>query len=162
MIIKVYYEDKNCPTMLEVPDEDCAIWVESDYRQRLEAAHDKSSVRRRTPQQIMDEECNKPTFNNEQRETRRHVSLNALDKDDNCIPGGKDVTQESNEIRYADLYAAIQKLPAHKQKLLREVFWEDKKQIEIAKAEGVRCSTLQNRLARIYAELRKKLWSAIM
>ena len=75
MKITVYYEDNRDRTVLDVPDEECEAWVETDYRQRLAAAEDKSSVKRRTPQQIMDEECNKPTNNNEHRETRRHVSF---------------------------------------------------------------------------------------
>ena len=79
MKITVYYEDNRDRTTIEVPDEDCEIWVENDYQQRLAAAEDKASVTRRTPQQIMDEECNKPTYNNEHRETRRHVSFDALD-----------------------------------------------------------------------------------
>lgn len=157
MIIKVYYEDKNCPTMLEVPDEDCAVWVESDYRQRLAAANDKSSVKRRTPQQIMDEECNKPTFYSHKRETRRHVSLNALDQDDNYIAGVGNGMPELRGGEFADLYAAMQKLLPQQLDLLQKVFWEGAKQIEIARAEGVCWTAVQNRLARIYAQLKQLL-----
>ena len=85
MKITVYYEDKNHPLILDVPDNDCEIWIENDYRQRLSRAQDKASVTRRTAQEIMDEECNKPTFNSHQRETRRHVSLDALDLDGNLL-----------------------------------------------------------------------------
>ena len=109
MKITVYYEDKRHPTVLDVPDEDCEIWVEADYQKRLAAVEDKSSVARRTPQEIMDEECNKPTFNSHQRETRRHVSLDALDVDDNYIPGAEDVVPDFSEDDYADLYDAIRK-----------------------------------------------------
>lgn len=56
MKITVYYEDKTHATTLEVPDADCEIWVETDYQQRLAAAEDKSTVTRRSPQEIMDEE----------------------------------------------------------------------------------------------------------
>ena len=94
MKIKVYYEDRRHPMIVEVPDADCDIWVETDYQQRLSAAEDKSSVDRRTPQQIMDEECNRPTYNSHQRETRRHVSLDALDADDNWISGAEDVESD--------------------------------------------------------------------
>ena len=37
----MYYEDKNNVTIIDVPDEECAIWVESDYQRRLESAEDK-------------------------------------------------------------------------------------------------------------------------
>ena len=91
MKITVYYEDKRDRTEIEVPDEDCEIWVETDYQQRLAAAEDKSSVARRTPQEIMDAECNRPTYNNQQTETRRHASLEALDLDGNYLAGSEDV-----------------------------------------------------------------------
>ena len=91
MKITVYYEDKTCTTTLEVPDADCEIWVETDYQQRLAAAEDKAAVTRRTPQEIMDEECNKPTFNSHQRETRRHVSIDALDPQGDTLQGTADV-----------------------------------------------------------------------
>ena len=91
MKITVYYEDKTCATTLEVPDADCEIWVETDYQQRLAAAEDKAAVTRRTPQEIMDEECNKPTFNSHQRETRRHVSIDALDPQGDTLQGTADV-----------------------------------------------------------------------
>ncbi len=82
MKITVYYEDKNHPTILDVPDADCEIWIEDDYQRRLSAAEDKSTVTRRTAQEIMDEDYNKPTFNSNQSETRRHVHLDALDPED--------------------------------------------------------------------------------
>ncbi len=157
MKITVYYEDKRHPTVLDVPDEDCEIWVETDYQKRLAAVEDKSSVARRTPQQIMDEECNKPTFNSHQRETRRHVSLDALDVDDNYIPGAEDVMPDFSDEEYADLYDAIRKLKPQQQKLLKKVFWEEMKQIEIARSEGVYWTAIQNRLVRIYARLKKLL-----
>lgn len=91
MKITVYYEDKTHATTLEVPDADCEIWVETDYQQRLAAAEDKAAVTRRTPQEIMDEECNKPTFNSHQRETRRHVSIDALDPQGDTLQGTADV-----------------------------------------------------------------------
>ena len=37
MKITVYYEDNRDRTTIEVPDEDCEIWVENDYQQRLAA-----------------------------------------------------------------------------------------------------------------------------
>ena len=53
MKIKMYYEDKFHPTVLEVPDEECSVMVETDYQQRLEAADDKSVIERRSVQEIL-------------------------------------------------------------------------------------------------------------
>ena len=63
MKITVYYEDNRDRTTIEIPDEDCEIWVETDYQQRLAAAEGKTPVTRRTPQQIMDEEYSPPVEN---------------------------------------------------------------------------------------------------
>ena len=82
MKITLYYEDKNHPTVLEVPDEECSVMVETDYKQRLEVAEDKSSVLRGSVQEILDEEVNKPTFNRNRAETRRHIQMSALGGDE--------------------------------------------------------------------------------
>ncbi len=157
MKITVYYEDKYDRTEIEVPDEDCEIWVETDYQQRLAAAEDKSSVTRRTPQEIMDAECNRPTYNNQQTETRRHVCLEALDPEGNHLAGAEDVETDLFDEDYAELYRAIEKLRPQQLELLRKVFWEEMKQRDIGKAEGVDESAVSRRMARIYARLRKQL-----
>ena len=157
MKITVYYEDKYDRSEIEVPDEDCEIWVETDYRQRLAAAEDKTSVTRRTPQQIMDEECNRPTYNNHQTETRRHVAIEALDPEGEHLAGAMDVEMDFREEDFAELYRAIEKLRPQQKDLIKKVFWEDIKQIEIARAEGVDESAISWRMARIYARLRKYL-----
>jgi len=157
MKITVYYEDKTCATTLEVPDADCEIWVETDYQQRLAAAEDKSTVTRRSPQEIMDEECNKPTFNNNHRETRRHASLEQVDLDGCFLAGAEDVQTDLFNEDYAELYRAIEKLRPQQKELLRKVFWDEMKQAEIAAEEGVWWTAVENRLSRIYARLRKNL-----
>lgn len=157
MKITVYYEDKNHPTILNVPDEDCEIWIEDDYRRRLSAAEDKSSVTRRTAQEIMDEDYNKPTFNSHQRETRRHVSLDALDPLGDTLVGESDVEGAACAEDYSDLHRAISKLKPKQRDLIKKVFWEDIKQVEAAKAEGVSESAIAQRMAVIYAHLKKFL-----
>ena len=157
MKITVYYEDNRDRTTIEVPDEDCEIWVENDYRQRLALAEDKSSVTRRTPQQIMDEECNRPTYNNDHAETRRHVSLDALDPQGDTLPGSDDVETEVLRRDYAELYRAIDELLPQQKELLLKVFWQEIQQLSIAQEEGVSKQALTNRLNKIYAALRKKL-----
>lgn len=156
MKIKVYYEDKRHPIELDVPDAQCEIWVEDDYRRRLSAAEDKSAVTRRTAQEIMDEDYNKPTFNNNQTETRRHVSLDALNADGNLI-GHTDDVGITEPDRYEELQKAIGRLKPRQRELIKKVFWEDIRQVEIAKAEGVSESAIAQRMAAIYARLKKFL-----
>lgn len=157
MQIKVTYEDKNNPTILDVSAAECEIWIETDYRHRLSAAEDKSSVTRRTAQEIIDEDFNKPTFNSHQRETRRHVSLDALDPRGDTLVGSSDVESEVCRDDYANLRRAISRLKPKQRDLIKKVFWEDIRQVEIAKAEGVSESAIAQRMAVIYARLKKFL-----
>ena len=157
MKITVYYEDKNHPTTIDVPDEDCEIWIEDDYQRRLSAAEDKSSVIRRTAQEIMDEDYNKPTFNSNQRETRRHVSLNAFDPCGDTLVGAEDVANEVCREDYSDLRCAISRLKPKQRDLIKKVFWENIKQNEIAKVESVSEAAIAQRMAVIYKHLKEFL-----
>lgn len=62
MKINIRYD--NTITALEVPVEDFTLMIDVDYQSRLDAATDKSAINRRTPQEIMDEQFNKPDYNN--------------------------------------------------------------------------------------------------
>lgn len=158
MKINVYYEDKNHPIELDVPDAQCEIWVEDDYRRRLSAAEGKATVTKRTAQEIMDEDYNKPTFNNNQTETRRHVHLDALDPEDKHISDGTDVLADLiKKEEYERLYVAIGKLQPQQQELLRQIFWEGVKQKEIAERDGVSERAITGRMKKIYAALKKSL-----
>lgn len=157
MKITVYYEDKNHPTTIDVPDEDCEIWIEHDYQHRLSTTEDKSSVTRRTAQEIMDEDYNKPTFNSHQRETRRHVSLDSLDPQGDTLVGSGDVASDVCNMDYTDLRRAISRLKPKQRDLIRKVFWADIRQVDIARAEGVSEAAIAQRMAVIYKHLKKFL-----
>lgn len=158
MKIKVYYEDKNHPTILDVSDEDCEIWIEDDYQRRLSAAEDKSSVTKRTAQEIMDENYNKPVFNNNQAETRRHVHLDALDPEDKHLSDGMDILESLiKREEYEELYAAIRKLQPQQRELLYQIFWDGMKQKDIAARDGVSDRAITGRMKKIYAALKKSL-----
>lgn len=156
MKITLYYEDKNHPTVLEVPDEECTVMVETDYRQRLAATADKSSVKRRSVQEILDAEVNAPTFNRHRTETRRHVQLSTVDLDRELL-GTADVTTDILKKDYTELYAAMDKLQPQQRELLRRVFWDGMKQADIARLDGVKESTVSDRMRRIYDRLKKYL-----
>lgn len=68
MKITVKYENssvKKAPVSIkiDVPDEECALMVEMDYQQRIETAEDKENIIRRDVQEIMDENFNRPEYN---------------------------------------------------------------------------------------------------
>ena len=58
---------------------------------------------------------------------------------------------------FEELYRAIEQLEPKQQELLKKVFWEEIKQVDIAKSEGVDDSAISWRLARIYKRLKKSL-----
>jgi hypothetical protein len=62
MEIKVRYE--NQVTTIQVPEEDFTVMIEMDYQERCAAADDPASITRRTPQEILDTEINRPDYNN--------------------------------------------------------------------------------------------------
>lgn len=158
MKIRIYHERKDEAIVLEVPDGECEIMVENDYRQRLDAAMDKSSVQRRTAQEIMNEDFNKPTFNKNQAETRRHVLLSALDPEERYFADEMDVLSEIiREERYEELRRAVEKLEPQQKELIRRIFWEDEKQADIAREQNVSKPALVGRMKRIYAVLKKIL-----
>lgn len=160
MKIFTYYEQKNRITVLEVPDEECESWVERDYQNRLAKAEDKALVERRSAQQIMDEDFNKPTFNRNQAESRRHVLLSALDPEERYLADETELLPELlRREKYEELYRAIGKLKPQQRKLLYRIFWEEKKQAEVAREEHVTEAAIAGRMQRIYVNLRKDLES---
>ena len=158
MKISVYYERKEHAKTFDVPDRECEEWEERDYQSRLAAADGKCSVQRRTAQQIMDEDFNKPSFNRNQTETRRHVLLSALDPEERYFSDNRDLQDElMQKEEYKELCLAIEKLEPQQKELLRRVFWEDAKQSDIAKEHNITEAAVARRMKRIYAALKKIL-----
>ncbi len=157
MKITVYYEDNRSRTTIEVPDGDCEIWVESDYLRRQNAADDGEAVTRRTPQQIMDEDFNRPTYNRHHAETRRHVSLDALDPMGDTLAAEDSTERLFRQYDYEDLHRAIGSLKPRQQALLRDIFWEGLRQADVARRNGVSEASVSQRMTVILTKLRKIL-----
>ena len=97
-------------------------------------------------------------YNANQRETRRHCSLEALNLDDTYLPS--EVNVEADVLRNADharLYTAIGELQPQQRDLVMRVHFGGEKLADIARAEGVSRMALTNRMKKIYAALEKKL-----
>ena len=62
MNIRIRYE--NQVTTIDVPEEDFTLMIQLDYEDQLAKADDPTTVKRRTPQEIMDDRFNKPDYNN--------------------------------------------------------------------------------------------------
>lgn len=103
-------------------------------------------------------ELNRIEYNYNHRETRRHVSLDAYDPygalvKDNANPLQKIINKEEIE----QLHHSIGQLNPEQQKLLMKKFWDDMKQIDIAKEEDVSKMAITKRLQTIYRNLKKIL-----
>ena len=90
-------------------------------------------------------------YNNNQTETRRHCSLNALDKDDNQIPTEKDIFDEFYE---EETWKEMCKVLTERERLVGDLFFrQGYKQKELAKIFEVN----EARMSQIIRKIRKKL-----
>ena len=97
-------------------------------------------------------------YNNHHKETRRHCSLDAFNLDDALFPSEEDIEAEVvAKDQYNRLYAAIALLEPQQKELVRQVFFEDRKIVDIAAEEGVSETAIRNRLKKITQRLKKIL-----
>lgn len=90
-------------------------------------------------------------YNNNKTETRRHVSLNALDQDDNQIPAEKDLFEEFYE---EETWKEMCKVLTERERLVGDLFFrQGYKQKELAKIFEVN----EARMSQIIRKIRKKL-----
>ena len=130
MKISIKYENTNenkppVSMTLEVPDEDCTLMIEADYQNRLEEEADKESVKRRNVQEIMEEQFNKPLYNNWHREHRRRGQIQTpFRKDDETddesdgmetVPDYSDEANRTSRYEYEDVCQRIRQVLGKKQ-----------------------------------------------
>ena len=103
-------------------------------------------------------EINRIEYNDNHRETRRHVSLEAYDPYGALVKDNADPLQEViNKEEMDQLHQGISQLTPAQQKLLMNKFWDGMKQIDIAKDEGVSKMAITKRLQTIKRRLKKIL-----
>ena len=96
--------------------------------------------------------------NNDQKETRRHVSLDSMDYEGELFASAED-TERAVEHRedMARLYSAMEALSPSQRELVKKVYFEERKIMDIAAEEGVSEAAIRNRLKKIYSRLKKFL-----
>ena len=98
-------------------------------------------------------------YNANRRETRRHESYsNDNDKMDTLVDPSADV--EADVICTADhnrLYQAIQALQPQQQELVRQIYFENRRIMDIARERGVTEGAVRDRLRKIHIRLKKLL-----
>ena len=94
-------------------------------------------------------------YNNDQKETRRHFSLNGLDYEGDLFASAED-TERGAEHRedMARLYSAMEALSPSQRELVKKVYFEERKITDIAREEGVSHVAVRDRLERIYKKIK--------
>ena len=97
-------------------------------------------------------------YNNDHKETRRHVSLDGMDYEGELFASADD-TEGAAERRedMARLFSAMEALSPAQRGLVEKVYFEGRKITDIAREEGVSHVAIVRRLNRIFEKLRKNL-----
>ena len=96
--------------------------------------------------------------NNDQKETRRHFSLDGMDYEGELFASAEDTEREA--VRREDmarLYSAMEALSPSQRELVEKVYFEERKITDIAREEGVDKSAVSHRLERIHKKLKNIL-----
>ena len=97
-------------------------------------------------------------YNNDQKETRRHFSLDGMDYEGELFASAEDT--EGEAVRREDmarLYSAMEILSPAQRELVEKVYFEERKITDIAREEGVDKSAVSHRLERIHKKLKNIL-----
>lgn len=94
-------------------------------------------------------------YNNDQKETRRHVSFDGMDYEGELFVSAED-TERAVEHRedMARLYSAMEVLSPDQRELVKKVYFEERKITDIAREEGVSHVAVHDRLERIYKKIK--------
>ena len=97
-------------------------------------------------------------YNNDHKETRRHVSLNGMEYEGEFFLSEADTEGEvERREELAQLLRAMEALSPAQQKLVWQVFFEKRKIVDIAREEGVSHVAIHDRLKRIYRKIKNNL-----
>lgn len=94
--------------------------------------------------------------NNDQKETRRHFSLNGMDYEGELFASAEDT--EGEAVRREDmarLYSAMEALSPSQRELVQKVYFEERKITDIAREEGVSKQSVHERVERALKKLKK-------
>ncbi len=97
-------------------------------------------------------------YNNDQKETRRHFSLNGLDYEGDLFASAEDTEREAEHREdMARLYSAMEALSPSQRELVKKVYFEERKITDIAHEEGVSKQSVHERVQRALKKLEKNL-----
>ena len=97
-------------------------------------------------------------YNNDQKETRRHVSLDGMDYEGEMFASAEDTGGEAERREdMARLFSAMEALSPAQRELVRKVYFEERKITDIAREEGVSKQSVHERVGRALKNLKKNL-----
>lgn len=97
-------------------------------------------------------------YNNDHKETRRHTSLDSMDYEGGLFAAAADTADEAaRRDEAARLMQAIEALSPSQRELVRRVYFENEKIVDIAREESVSHVAILDRLKRIYKKLKNNL-----
>lgn len=97
-------------------------------------------------------------YNNDHNETRRHVSLDGMDYEGALFASPADPAVEVlKREETARLLRAMESLSPDQRELVRRVYFENQRIVDIAREQGVSEAAIRNRLKKIYAKMKKFL-----
>lgn len=150
--MKKYYDDRHQLNM-EISDaKDGSMHVKPHQPTRVK----EITVTRAEGKEII--KLNRIEYNDNRREARRHVSLEAYDPYGVLVKNDADPSQEViNKEEMDKLHQSISQLTPAQRKLLMKKFWDGMKQIDIAKDKGVSKMAITKRVRTIKRRLKKIL-----
>ena len=94
--------------------------------------------------------------NNDQKETRRHVSLDSMDYEGELFASAEDTEGEAERREdMARLFSAMEVLSPSQRELVEKVYFEGRKITDIAREEGVTKQSVHERVERALKKLKK-------
>ena len=97
-------------------------------------------------------------YNNDQKETRRHVSLDGMDYEGELFVSAEDTEGEAERREdMARLYSAMEALSPSQRELVKKIYFEERKITDIAREEGVSKQSVHERVQRAIKKLEKNL-----
>lgn len=97
-------------------------------------------------------------YNNDHKETRRHVSLDGMDYEGELFASPVDPAAEVlKREETARLLRAMESLSPDQRELVLKVYFENQRIVDIAREQGVSEAAIRNRLKKIYAKMKKFL-----
>lgn len=101
-------------------------------------------------------ELDRLEYNANQKETRRHCSLDSMDYEGELFADGTDVLSDFLKWQDAErLSAAMDSLLPRQKELLQKVFYEGLSIAGVAREEGVNEAAIRGRLKKIYRQIKK-------